>query len=183
MEAPNSFNADAVRSEKAKVIEAIRVCQRNEVSCAAVRGQYGAGRYRQTRCLAGYREEPMSLPDSNVETYVAMKLAIDNWRWSGVPFYIRTGKRLARREDADCYLIQRSSGGFASRTRGRNGPLPTGFCCAFSPMKELLSSSAPRFRVRRMQSGRCANGFQVQRLLRHCASDRIRNSDLRRDDW
>jgi glucose-6-phosphate 1-dehydrogenase len=97
MEAPNSFNADAVRSEKEKVIEAIRVCQPNEVSCAAVRGQYLPGA-SAAGALAGYREELDVAKDSNVETYVAMKLAIDNWRWSGVPFYIRTGKRLAARK-------------------------------------------------------------------------------------
>jgi glucose-6-phosphate 1-dehydrogenase len=97
MEAPNSFSADAVRSEKQKVMEAIRVCERpEEVSCHAVRGQYGAGKLGDQE-VPGYREEPDVSPQSNTESYVAMKLAIENWRWSGVPFYIRTGKRLAAR--------------------------------------------------------------------------------------
>jgi glucose-6-phosphate 1-dehydrogenase len=97
MEAPNSFGANAVRTEKEKVIEAIRVCKPEEVSCAAVRGQYAAGTIDGNHVI-GYRQEPDVAPDSNVETYVAMKLSIENWRWAGVPFYIRTGKRLASRK-------------------------------------------------------------------------------------
>jgi glucose-6-phosphate 1-dehydrogenase len=97
MEAPNSFSADSVRTEKEKVLEAIRVCNPEEVKCHAVRGQYGPGRTDDTP-QAGYREEPDVAHDSVVETYAALKLTIDNWRWSGVPFYIRTGKRLAARK-------------------------------------------------------------------------------------
>ena len=97
MEAPNSFNADAVRSEKEKVMEAIRVCKPEEVSCAAVRGQYAAG-HIQGKEITGYRQEPDVAANSNIETYVAMKLTIENWRWAGVPIYIRTGKRMASRK-------------------------------------------------------------------------------------
>src|SRR5579875_2727272 len=97
MEAPNSFGADAVRAEKAKAIDAIKVCNPNEVNCMAVRGQYGAGEI-DGKPVPGYREEPDVSPQSEVETYAALKLQIENWRWAGVPFYIRTGKRLARRK-------------------------------------------------------------------------------------
>ncbi len=97
MEAPNSFSADAVRSEKAKVIEAIRCYTPEEVRHAAVRGQYGAGEM-DGQAVPGYRQEPDVAPNSKVETYAAIKLAIENWRWSGVPFYIRTGKRLSKRK-------------------------------------------------------------------------------------
>jgi glucose-6-phosphate 1-dehydrogenase len=97
MEAPNSFSADGIRSEKAKLIEAIRVCEPREVKCHAVRGQYRPGEING-ETVAGYREEANVAPTSNVETYSALKLRIDNWRWCGVPFYIRTGKRLARRK-------------------------------------------------------------------------------------
>ncbi len=97
MEAPNSFHADAVRSEKAKAIEAIRICEAKDVPCTAVRGQYGPGKIGDQE-VPGYRSEPDVASDSDVETYAAMKLTIDNWRWSGVPFYIRTGKRLAGRK-------------------------------------------------------------------------------------
>ncbi len=97
MEAPNSFGADAVRSEKAKVIEAIKICSSEEVQCTAIRGQYKSGSVDGTP-VEGYREEPDVSPESDVETYAAMKLMIENWRWCGVPFYIRTGKRLAKRK-------------------------------------------------------------------------------------
>jgi glucose-6-phosphate 1-dehydrogenase len=97
MEAPNSFSADGIRSEKAKLIEAIRVCEPQEVKCHAVRGQYGPGKINGGE-VPGYRKEANVAPDSNVETYAALKLRIDNWRWCGVPFYIRTGKRMARRK-------------------------------------------------------------------------------------
>ncbi len=97
MEAPNSFNADGIRSEKAKVVEAIRICESNEVPCQAARGQYGPGKIDGVD-VPGYRSEPHVAPDSNVETYAALRLSIENWRWSGVPFYIRTGKRMARRK-------------------------------------------------------------------------------------
>jgi glucose-6-phosphate 1-dehydrogenase len=92
MEAPTSFDADAVRTEKAKVIQAIHPLSGRAAVHNLVRGQYrpGAG-------LAGYRQEPDVDGNSSTETYVAMKLAIDNWRWAGVPFYLRTGKRLAAR--------------------------------------------------------------------------------------
>jgi glucose-6-phosphate 1-dehydrogenase len=97
MEAPNSFAADAVRAEKAKAIDAVRVCSPDQVDCMAVRGQYGPGEI-DGKSVPGYREEPNVSPQSNVETYVALKLQIENWRWAGVPFYIRTGKRLRRRK-------------------------------------------------------------------------------------
>lgn len=97
MEAPNSFSANAIRSEKAKVIEAVRLCNRTDMTCNAVRGQYTAGSIDNEN-LPGYRQEPDVSPESATETYVALKVLIDNWRWSGVPIYIRTGKRLCRRK-------------------------------------------------------------------------------------
>ncbi len=96
MEPPNSFDANAVRDEKAKVLRGIVPLTSLDVLRSAVYGQYGAGMLGD-KPVAGYREEPHVAPDSRTETFVAMKLFIDNWRWAGVPFYIRTGKRLARR--------------------------------------------------------------------------------------
>ena len=92
MEAPTSFDADAVRTEKSKVIQAIHPLTGRQVVSDVVRGQYRAG-----HGMPGYRQEPDVDPNSSTETYIAMKLAIDNWRWAGVPFYVRTGKRLAQR--------------------------------------------------------------------------------------
>jgi glucose-6-phosphate 1-dehydrogenase len=96
MEPPNSFDADAVRSEKTKVLTAIKPLSAETLPRKVVRGQYVAGKIGG-RDVPTYRAEPDVAPDSNTETYIAMRLEIDNFRWAGVPFYIRTGKRLAAR--------------------------------------------------------------------------------------
>jgi glucose-6-phosphate 1-dehydrogenase len=96
MEPPISFDADAVRAKKAEVIEAIRPITPRRALKDAVRGQYDAGTVSGNQVQA-YRREPDVAPDSTTETYIACKLQIDNWRWAGVPFYLRTGKYLKRR--------------------------------------------------------------------------------------
>jgi glucose-6-phosphate 1-dehydrogenase len=96
MEPPISFDADAVRAKKAEVIEAIRPITPRRALKDAVRGQYDAGTVLGKQVQA-YRREPDVAPDSTTETYIACKLKIDNWRWAGVPFYLRTGKYLKRR--------------------------------------------------------------------------------------
>ncbi len=93
MEPPGGFNSASIRQKKAEVFAAMRPV-RPEL---AVRAQYGAGT-ALGKYVPAYREEPNVAPDSKVETYVAMPLEIDNWRWAGVPFYIRTGKHLSRRK-------------------------------------------------------------------------------------
>lgn len=97
MEPPNSFSAESIRSEKAKVIGAIHLWKAEEIASEAVRGQYGPGQI-DGKEVAGYRAESDVDPNSATETYAALRLRIDNWRWSGVPFYLRTGKRMARRK-------------------------------------------------------------------------------------
>jgi glucose-6-phosphate 1-dehydrogenase len=97
MEAPNSFAADAVRSEKSKVLDAVRHLDAEDAAREVVRGQYAAGTV-EGEPVRDYRAEPNVAKGSQTETYVAMKLLIDNWRWAGVPFYLRTGKALARRK-------------------------------------------------------------------------------------
>jgi glucose-6-phosphate 1-dehydrogenase len=96
MEPPTSFDADAVRSKKAEVIQAIHPLTPAQALRDAVRGQYGAGTVLG-KPVRAYRQEPDVSPESNIETYIACKLRIDNWRWAGVPFYLRTGKYLKRR--------------------------------------------------------------------------------------
>jgi glucose-6-phosphate 1-dehydrogenase len=96
MESPASFQADAVRNEQAKVLHAIQPLDSEDVLNRTVRGQYGEGMVGGER-VPGYRTEAGVSPDSRTETYVAMKLTVDNWRWAGVPFYLRTAKRMARR--------------------------------------------------------------------------------------
>lgn len=96
MEPPISFDADAVRDEQAKILRAIQPLTPEEVLNRSIRGQYDDGIIEGERAPA-YRSEPRVAPDSPTETFVALKLLIDNWRWADVPFYVRTGKRLPKR--------------------------------------------------------------------------------------
>lgn len=91
MEAPISFDANEVRNKKVDVLNAIRKIHKEEVHAHAVRGQYGSG-WIKGKEVVGYRDEKSVDPRSNIETFAAVKFFIDNWRWQGVPFYVRTGK-------------------------------------------------------------------------------------------
>jgi glucose-6-phosphate 1-dehydrogenase len=93
MEPPVSFNADEIRNRKVDVLNALRKFVDDDVHKYAVRGQYGAG-WIEGKKVTGYRQEPDVSKDSTKETFAAVKFVIDNWRWQGVPFYVRTGKRL-----------------------------------------------------------------------------------------
>jgi glucose-6-phosphate 1-dehydrogenase len=96
MEAPSSFHANRVRDEASKVLRAIRPIPIDRVDECAVRGQYAPGLVNGDEVL-GYRQEAGVSPESRTETFTAMKVVLDNWRWQGVPFYLRSGKRLAAR--------------------------------------------------------------------------------------
>ncbi|HEX3352113.1 MAG TPA: glucose-6-phosphate dehydrogenase [Terriglobales bacterium] len=96
MEPPISFQADAVRDEQAKILHAVQPLSSEDVLTRTVRGQYGEGEM-EGRHVPAYRSEPGVPADSRTETFVAVKLQVDNWRWAGVPFYLRTGKRMASR--------------------------------------------------------------------------------------
>lgn len=96
MEPPATLDPEAIRDEKAKVLKAVHILTPEEVRRDAVRGQYGPGTIRGKE-VPGYRSEASVAPGSNVETFVALKLRVDNWRWGNVPFYLRTGKRLSGR--------------------------------------------------------------------------------------
>jgi glucose-6-phosphate 1-dehydrogenase len=96
LEPPAQFDATAVRNEKLKILQSIRPFDLGMVAQSVVRGQYGPGMI-DGKPVPGYRQEQGVNPNSRTETFVAMELQIDNWRWAGVPFYLRTGKRLAKR--------------------------------------------------------------------------------------
>ena len=96
MEPPSSFSPAALQNEQVKVLDAVPPLGTKECGLCTVRAQYQAGADGATP-VPGYRQEPRVAPESVTETYVALKLAVDNWRWAGVPFYLRTGKRLAER--------------------------------------------------------------------------------------
>jgi glucose-6-phosphate 1-dehydrogenase len=97
MEPPSRFAADAVRAEKAQVLDAVQLQMDGEALRNSVRAQYGDG-YIENRAVEAYRKTKDVKPDSTTETYVALKLLIDNWRWAGVPFYLRTGKALRAKQ-------------------------------------------------------------------------------------
>lgn len=105
MEPPNNLKAASLRAEKVKVMEAIRPMTCDELA-AVVRGQYGPG-YVDQKAVCGYHEENDVSPTSSVETYLAMQLYIDNWRWMGVPFFLRAGKRLAKRTTEIAIVFKR----------------------------------------------------------------------------
>ncbi len=96
MEPPVAFRAEAVRDEKVKVLRAIRPVEPAAIHDFAVRGQYGPGRVGGLD-VPGYRQEERVAPDSPTPTYAAIRFLVDNWRWQGVPFFVRSGKRMARR--------------------------------------------------------------------------------------
>ena len=96
MEPPVALTADAVRDEKVKLLRSVQPISPEQTNRVAVRGQYGRGKLGDNEVKA-YREEVDVAPDSTRETYAAVKLSIENWRWEGVPFYLRSGKRLPRK--------------------------------------------------------------------------------------
>ncbi|MGH7732369.1 MAG: glucose-6-phosphate dehydrogenase, partial [Gemmatimonadales bacterium] len=114
MEPPNSFGADAVRTEKDKVLEAVLPLTGEDALRNVVRGQYTAGIVRGHPVKA-YREADGVAPDSTTETYIAMQLGIDNWRWAGVPFYLRTGKRLAETRQRVSLILREPAGPLAGQ--------------------------------------------------------------------
>ena len=93
MESPTSTDADRIRDEKVKLLQAIDIPTPDEAVDKSVRAQYTAGTI-DGEPVVGYREEEDVAPDSQTETYLALRLRVENWRWAGVPIYVRTGKRL-----------------------------------------------------------------------------------------
>ena len=96
MEPPAALDAESIRDEKAKILKSVRTIDPQKINEIAIRAQYSSGRF-MGKNVSGYKEEEKVETDSKTETYVALKLFVDNWRWEGVPIYIRTGKRMAKR--------------------------------------------------------------------------------------
>jgi len=121
MEPPSNLNGEAIRDEKVKVLQAIRPVDLANFSKNIVRGQYGPG-FINGQSVIGYREEKNVNPHSSVETYAALKLFIDNWRWAGVPFYLRAGKRLPKRATEIAVIFKEVPGILFSQGSGsKNG--------------------------------------------------------------
>jgi glucose-6-phosphate 1-dehydrogenase len=107
MEPPASLDGDAIRDEQVKLLKAVHPIAAAEAGKVAVRGQYGRGEV-DGKAVPGYREEPSVARASRTETFVALQLTVDNWRWADVPFYLRTGKRLKRRDTAIVIQFRRA---------------------------------------------------------------------------
>lgn len=107
MEPPNNLNAASIRNEKVKVMESIRPFKQSELETNIIRGQYSSG-YSNNKHVVGYREEKDVNPESVVETFVALELFIDNWRWAGVPFFLRAGKRLPKRSTEIAIIFKKA---------------------------------------------------------------------------
>jgi glucose-6-phosphate 1-dehydrogenase len=121
MEPPAAFRADDVRDEKSKVLNAIRPFTQATVATDAVRGQYGPGEVNGER-VVGYRAEPHVRADSTVPTWAALRVMIDNWRWQGVPFFLRSGKRMPRRATEITIEFRRPPHFMFPREAGRDIP-------------------------------------------------------------
>jgi glucose-6-phosphate 1-dehydrogenase len=122
MEPPVTFDAAPVRDEKNKVLQALRPIDPAKVDDVALRGQYAPG-FAGGRVVPGYRQEKGVKPDSTTETYAALRLQVDNWRWAGVPFYLRTGKRLPKRMSEIAIRFHRTPH-MIFRRRGDTGLIP-----------------------------------------------------------
>ncbi len=131
MEPPLTISAENLRDEKVKVLKAIRPITQNSVHAHAFRAQYSSGSI-DGQPVPGYLEEAGVAPDSTTETYAALKLFIDNWRWAGVPFYLRTGKRMAEGSSAICIRFKTPPQDLLKRTR-QGPPQPNWIMLGIQP--------------------------------------------------
>lgn len=131
MEAPNSFDAAAVHAEKSRLIEAVGIQSRQEALGNSIRGQYRLGEVAG-RKVADYRREPRVARTSRTETYVALKVTIDNWRWAGVPFYLRTGKAL-RARDTEVAIQFKQAPVLPFQAAAAGAPLPNSLVLQLQP--------------------------------------------------
>ncbi len=131
MEPPLTISAEHLRDEKVKVLKAIRPITQNSVHAHAFRGQYTSGNING-KTVPGYLEEAGVAPDSTTETYAALKLFVDNWRWAGVPFYLRTGKRMAEGSSAICIRFKTPPQDLLRRTR-QGPPQPNWIMLGIQP--------------------------------------------------
>ncbi len=121
MEPPVSLNANAIRDEKVKVLQSIRPLTEEDFEQHVVRGQYGTG-FINGKPVPGYRQEQNVDPQSNIETFVAARLFIDNWRWAGVPFYLRGGKRLPKKGTEIAVIFKDAPGVLFNQNGSKNDP-------------------------------------------------------------
>jgi glucose-6-phosphate 1-dehydrogenase len=136
MEPPNSFDADAVRAEKGRVVEAVRRLTPSQALKDSARGQYRAGK-AGGRSMPAYRASPNVNPHSDTETYAALKLEIDNWRWAGTPFYLRTGKALKARQTQAVIRFKAAPQTLFQAARGAGRSTPNSLVLRIQPGEGL----------------------------------------------
>ncbi|MBN9125323.1 MAG: glucose-6-phosphate dehydrogenase [Nitrosospira sp. 56-18] len=136
MEPPVTLSAEHLRDEKVKVLKAIRPITQNSVHAHAFRGQYTSGTING-KPVPGYLDEPGVTPDSATETYAALKLFIDNWRWAGVPFYLRTGKRMAENSSAICIRFKKPPQDLLRHTHHHEASHPNWIMLGIQPNDSL----------------------------------------------
>jgi glucose-6-phosphate 1-dehydrogenase len=177
MEPPTSFHPEAIRDEKLKLLRAIRpFAGEGDIARRAVRGQYARGGTREDP-MRGYREEPGVDPVSSVETFVALRLDIDNWRWAGVPVYVRTGKRLPERI-TECGSRVSAPPTAATVPRLRSGTRRAAAACGTKRgSQHPIRRQGARPVLRRPQG---LDGFRLPRRFSARLSRSLRAGDLRR---
>ena len=180
MEPPISFDADAVRAKKTEVIQAIKPLDPAHVLKDAVRGQYDAGRVLGKQVRA-YRQEPDVAPNSTTETFVACKLKIDNWRWAGVPFYLRTGKYMKRRSTEIAIRFHQAP---YALFRGTNVERmhPNWMILRIQPDEGIALEFAAKHARPDRDAEHCQHGLRLQDLFQDAPQHRIRDADLRLHD-
>ena len=181
MEPPTCFDAEAVRTEKAKVLEAAHAFGREDARRNVVRAQYGAGSVEGQDGHALSQRAPTFAADSTTETYVALKLVIDNWRWAGVPFYVRTGKALAARRSE--VVIQFKQAPFALFRDTPVERLTPNDMPDSDPAGGRRDPAVQRQNPRTQRPhGRCRDEVQLQGPFPCRAEHRLRDTDLRLHD-
>ena len=179
MEPPAAFEADRVRNEKMKVLEAITSPSIADVPSMAVRGQYGPGVVGGVR-VPGYRQEEGVAPDSRTETYAALRLCISNWRWAGVPFYLRTGKRLARKL-TEIAVILKPVPHLAFQAAGSPTVDPNQIILTVQPDEAVSVSIGAKIPGAADADPPGQHGVQLRHLVRVAVPGGVRAPDPRRD--
>jgi glucose-6-phosphate 1-dehydrogenase len=168
MEAPTSFQSDDIRDEKAKVLKAVKTLTPEAVIRQTVRGQYDQGKI-DGHPVPAYRTEPKVSEHSNIDTYVAMKLELENWRWAGVPFYLRVGKRLPKR--CTEIVVQFKRAPFQLFRETQTGPLPPNvLVMQIQPEEKIELSFAAKIPGSDIRLGNVGMGFDYVDYFGHVPS-------------
>ncbi len=171
MEPPVAFDADAVREKKVDVLRSIRPMTPEEVRERTVRGQYTAGDVGKER-VPGYREEKNVADNSAIETFVAVQFQIDNWRWAGVPFYVRTGKRLTRKLTEIAIHLKRTPQALFAHSHKDEGDVePNVIVVQIQPREAITIAFDAKLPGAEMETGTVELAFDYESTFRRRSPD------------